>query len=163
MDALEIWAIFSDAPLVTGGFTNEGMIFEFKISAGTGSKFDSLKPSAMGWQVEQTIPGIFQDCWGMMRFFIRSRFYQNPSNTFWNPICLEEGRCIRYKLGQDCLWGHTVFKFIKKCDKLWVPCHQRDWFSVVLFKKFPQCLKSYLKIWSIVMVEINYPNKGEQG
>ena len=53
-----------------------------------------------------------------------------------------------------------MFKFIKNCDELWGPYHQKDWFVVVLFKTFPQWIQSYLKIESIAMVEIHYPNEG---
>ena len=48
MDASEIWAILSDAPLAAGGFTYKGMIFAFKINTVPGAECDRLNPIAMG-------------------------------------------------------------------------------------------------------------------
>ena len=61
MDATEILAILSNATLAEGGFTSKGMIFALKISTLPGPKYDRLKPSAMGLQVEETSPCFYQN------------------------------------------------------------------------------------------------------
>ena len=137
------------------------MIFTFEISAGPGNKYDRLKPIALVWKVKQTSLGpvsfnTFEACWEYLSVvgYIIIQTIPSELQFFLKKVGLSRSNRVK-----TLWWFHAMFKFIKQSDKLWGPWHQRYWFTVVLFQKFPQWFQLYLKVGSILMYKFTIPMK----